>query len=294
MPKDSCWNGDFMITTATKRMIPELKKLWKLCFHDEDNYIDFYYKNRFIEKETLVYLMKEKVVAMLTIMPGFVVHHKSQQPVRYVYAVATHPDHRRHGYSAALLEYANETSGNDYVGTFLVPASQSLFRYYEALGYRMVSDKRVLHKSVDDFLLELRIEQVQQVKAIKQLTKQDFLSLRSKAFEQSGYVMWESEALEYVIREFMFLGGCAYKVMLDKEEGAFLYYIDKDTLVIKETTLTESGLCAVIKYLKQQLEFVHITIILSKASSLSGETTPFVMAYADGFQGDEYVNLVLD
>lgn len=283
-----------MITTATNQMVPELKELWKLCFHDEDTYIDFYYRNRFVEKETLVYLVESHVVAMLTLMPGYVVHHKEKQPVRYVYAVATHPDHRKRGYAAALIDYAHQFIPTDYVGTFLVPASPSLFQYYETLGYQAVSNKELLHCKVDDFLSLSKIEELEPQVRMEQLTEYDYDQYRAKAYENTGYVMWEIDSLRYLISEFQFLGGYAYKVIMNREEGALLYYLDRDTLVIKETTLSDSGIREAVRFLKLQMSFSYITIILPKTSHLVGETMPYAMSYANGFWGNEYINMALD
>lgn len=284
-----------MITTASNDMVTELKQLWKICFHDEDAYINFYYENRFKEEETLVYLVENRVVAMLTLMPGYVVSPQEKLPVRYVYAVATHPEHRRKGYAAALMEYANNSRDKDYLGTFLVPATQSLFHYYEALGYQTMSHKKVLHKNMENFLSELhRLDLKQTVEKVMPLRIEDFYALRMKTFAEAGFVLWEQEDLSYLLKEFLFLGGQALKVVLEKEEGALLYYEDKDKLVVKESTLSDAALYAAIKYLNSDNRFQQITVTLAKHSTIEGEEAPFVMAYAKGFHGGEYVNLVLD
>lgn len=291
-----------MITTAKNVNVSELKNLWKLCFHDEDAYINFYYENRFKTEETLVYLVENQVVAMLTLMPGFVVHPNEKLPVRYVYAVATHPDHRRKGYAAALMEYANQLEGKDYLGTFLVPASASLFQYYEALGYQTLSHKKVLHMNMEDFFDELKqFDLKQEIERVTPLKPDDFYLLRNKSYTEDGFVLWEYEDLDYLLKEFLFLGGQALKVKLKKEagallyeEGALLYYVDHNNLVIKETTLSDTGLYAAVRYLSSQHNFEHMTVLLPNQSVIQGEEIPFVMVRGNGFQGGEYVNLVLD
>ena len=283
-----------MITTATNHMIPELKKLWKLSFHDDNDYIDFYYENRFCDKETIVYLIENQIVAMLTLMPGYVVHQNTKLPVSYVYAVATHPEHRSKGYAKALLEYANLHFSKDNVGTFLVPATPSLFPYYEMLGYQLVSNKKLLHTDVDTYLQSVEKQVLATHIKMEQLTVQEYYQYRACAYKEAGYVMWDERALDYLIREFQFVGGYASKVVIDQEEGAVLYYVNKDTLIIKETTLSDRHIFTVVNYLKEQMNFSNITIHLPKTSLLPGESIPYVMSYGGGFIGGEYVNLVLD
>jgi predicted acetyltransferase len=284
-----------MITTAKNDMVSELKNLWKLCFHDEDSYINFYYENRFKADETLVYLVENQVVAMLTLMPGFVVHKEEKLPIRYVYAVATHPDHRRKGYAAALIDYANQTREKDYIGTFLVPASETLYQYYEAHGYQTVNHKKVLYKNMEDFCNDLKhFDGKHEVKCVAPLVSEDFYELRAKAYTEAGFVSWEQEDLDYLLKEFLYLGGQALKVMLEKEDGALLYYEDKDNLVIKETTLSDEGLYTAVKYLNAKNKYKHLTVILPKHSTIEAEEAPFAMAHGKGFCDNEYVNLALD
>lgn len=282
-----------MITYASKEMIPELKTLWKLCFHDEDAYIDLYYSNRFKEQETLVYQTENKIAAMLTLMPATVTHHNQESLVRYVYAVATHPDHRRLGYAAALIKYANEEKELGYLGTFLVPASLSLFSYYEALGYKTITSKKVLQTSVEDFLAMKQLHG-ERVDSISQLAEDEFEGFRDNSYKETGYLRWDQASLQYLLHEFRFLGGTAIKVRLEKESGAFLYYLDHNCLVVKETSLSDQGIYATIQYLQKNVSFTSVAITLTKTSQLEGESTPYVMSYGEGFEGEEYVNLVLD
>ena len=55
---------DGSITFAKMEWIPQLKQIWKECFHDEDSYIDFYFMNRFTEENMLVWLEDKLPVAM--------------------------------------------------------------------------------------------------------------------------------------------------------------------------------------------------------------------------------------
>ena len=96
-----------LITISDNMMIPDLKELWKLSFHDEDSYIDFYFEHRYRAENTYVYLDNGIPMGMLTLLPAqIVVTDDSKQPIYYVYAVATHPSMRRQGIAAKLLDYA--------------------------------------------------------------------------------------------------------------------------------------------------------------------------------------------
>ena len=62
------------LTLQNTEMLPvRLKEIWKECFEDSDNYIDFYYKKRFQKENTLVYLLEDKIVSMLTMLSSQII-----------------------------------------------------------------------------------------------------------------------------------------------------------------------------------------------------------------------------
>ena len=113
--------------------IDQMKRLWKVCFGDEDAYIDFYYAHGYEAANTFVAAEQERVVSMMTLLPVTMRTEQGSFRGRYVYAVATDPQHRGRGLMTALEAYAArmvQAQGDAFLT--LVPASMPLFGMYVA------------------------------------------------------------------------------------------------------------------------------------------------------------------
>jgi len=75
----------------------------------------------------------DKVVSMLFEIPCTLVTEDEQKDACYIYAAATHPDHRGKGYATALV---NETCARHPL-VILRPAEESLVNFYGKLGFKV-------------------------------------------------------------------------------------------------------------------------------------------------------------
>ncbi len=108
-----------------------LKRLWKIVFGDPDTFIDTFFevafsanRCRYIEENG------EAICALYWFDCSY-----DGGKLAYIYAVATHPDHRRQGLASRLLQETNShLKAAGYAGSVLKPAA-GLFPYYERLGY---------------------------------------------------------------------------------------------------------------------------------------------------------------
>ena len=96
----------YFVTTADSSMIGQLKALWKNVFGDTDEYISLFFEKRFTPSQCVAAISGGKVVGMLFLLPFDLVCGNERYSGRYIYAVATHPDHRRQGISEAMLSFA--------------------------------------------------------------------------------------------------------------------------------------------------------------------------------------------
>jgi len=139
---------------------PPVIKLWKEVFGDTDDYM-----NRFIAhfgiENCYVCERNNKIVAMAFALPtslkspsnlipskiwrggsrrltGWLVPkgRGSLYKMKYLYACATHPDFQSQGIMKKLLEFVyDEACKENYAGIFLQAAQQTLFEYYQKLGF---------------------------------------------------------------------------------------------------------------------------------------------------------------
>jgi ribosomal protein S18 acetylase RimI-like enzyme len=117
--------------------IDRQKEIWKLCFGDTDDYIDFYFAERYEADETLLLCWKGEVAAMLTMIPVTVVAPDGQGfAAAMQYAIATHPGYRGRGFATQLMDFSNRYLANNHAAmSLLVPAESRLFGFYRKRGY---------------------------------------------------------------------------------------------------------------------------------------------------------------
>lgn len=189
---------------ASDRMVPALKGLWKLCFGDPDGYIDLYFQNRYQAANTLVALSGNMPAAMLTMLPLVIASPAAEARARYVFAVATHPDHRGQGLSTELLEAAHDWMRNAGVAlSLLVPASEGLFRFYGQRGYETAFD--LCHARLTED--ELNREDSGRFEVfLGRLSELEHM--RNRFYANSRlFARWDREALSYIDRELSFFEG---------------------------------------------------------------------------------------
>lgn len=114
-----------------------LKQLWLKCFDDEKTVIDRFFKTAVTPENTVAIFSENIAVSVLYMIEGNVKNNGENYKALYIYAVCTHPDFRGRGLMKRCFDFLFEVSekrGVDYL--FLVPASESLFKMYEGLGFK--------------------------------------------------------------------------------------------------------------------------------------------------------------
>lgn len=115
---------------------PALRQLWKLAFGDSDEFLDIFFTTAFSPSRCRCLRLEWEIAAVLYWFDCSC----GDQKIAYLYAVATHPDHRGKGLCRELMEntqrHLKETGCH---GVILVPQDEGLFRMYGKMGYRVCS-----------------------------------------------------------------------------------------------------------------------------------------------------------
>lgn len=120
---------------AKKADLPQLTKLWAVCFGDDPKEIQGFWSATFDRIQVYTAAEGPKILAMACVIPTqFVDEEGESYSCGYIYAVCTDPKARGRGLCQGLMEYIHKNCGYDY--TALVPAEESLFTFYEKLGYK--------------------------------------------------------------------------------------------------------------------------------------------------------------
>lgn len=108
-----------------------LKQLWKTVFGDSDSFIDTFFRMAYAPERCLYIEEEGTVISGLYWLDC----RWEDRKIAYIYAVATHPDHRGKGLASRLMTQAHDRlKALGYAGAALKPAP-GLFPFYARLGY---------------------------------------------------------------------------------------------------------------------------------------------------------------
>lgn len=114
-------------------MTEQLKELWQLAFGDSREFIDLFFDTAYAPERCLYLTEEGSVTAALYWLDC----RYQDQKQAYIYAVATHPEHRGKGLCRKLMEKAHQAlRSQGYTAALLRPADPGLRQMYRKLGYR--------------------------------------------------------------------------------------------------------------------------------------------------------------
>ena len=111
----------------------ELKNLWQLAFGDSMEFIDLFFHTAYAPERCCFLTEDRQITAALYWLDCDVAGQKQA----YLYAVATHPDHRGKGLCRQLMTNTHTLlKQQGYTGAMLRPADPELRKMYSKLGYQ--------------------------------------------------------------------------------------------------------------------------------------------------------------
>lgn len=161
--------------------IPQLKMLWQQAFGDTDEEIDAFFKVGFSEKRCLCVTLGGQVAAALYWF-DCTLWNKN---IAYLYAIATEESFRGQGIASKLIAHTHKHLENSgYAGAVLVPCEDSLFGFYERLGYTAFSGIR-----------EFTCQKAGNPAPLSKIDKHSYAALR-KSYLPEGSIFQEDALLD--------------------------------------------------------------------------------------------------
>ncbi|MCQ2606923.1 MAG: GNAT family N-acetyltransferase [Bacteroidales bacterium] len=120
---------------ATKRTDSE--QLWKHCFGDSDEFIQFYFNTKYQEKNTFTKYDNKNIISVLQAIPYTISINGSTYSAAYISGACTHPEYRnQHCMSELLTETISELKKRNIAIVFLIPQEQWLYDFYAKFGFK--------------------------------------------------------------------------------------------------------------------------------------------------------------
>ena len=193
-----------MIVFPQDSMRSDLERLWRVCFGDSDEYIRYFFENRYIPENCLVYVDEsvQRPVAMLHLLGTSISEDGGLIPSQYLYAACTRPDYRRQGIMRQLIETAQKLGlSRKLKYTVTVPAEPRLFKYYERYGFERCYQHRVVYLDRSDlvFLGKESVRLPENVRETMMKLSELCYFRREMLVDRDGFVIWDSAAIRYAV-----------------------------------------------------------------------------------------------
>jgi predicted acetyltransferase len=144
-----------MVKAAKDDDCKSIISLWKSCFKDKDEYLDFYFTTRYKKEYTLVYTEGESVVSSLQAYPFDMTYLKDIIKTQYILGVCTQEEYRKKGYSKQLLlESINKAIESGVTIQTLIPQEVYLFNIYAKYGFVNMFNVSNISVSKNDYTKE--------------------------------------------------------------------------------------------------------------------------------------------
>lgn len=180
------------IDYPAEAQLPQLRRLWKDAFGDEDGFLDLFFNSIYASDRCRCVTAADSVAAALYWLDC----RCNGRPVAYLYAVATDKKHRGKGLCRRLMADTHRLlQGLGYDGCILVPGEFSLFEMYGSMGYRPCSTIR-----------EFTREAGQERAAMQALSPEEYAAARRR-YLAPGAVLQEGENLTFLSKLARFYEG---------------------------------------------------------------------------------------
>jgi GNAT superfamily N-acetyltransferase len=218
-----------MIQLGEDKYKATLQEMWKLCFpEDTDDFIRFYFDKVHKNEENLIYVENKKPVASLQMIPYSLKTGDVISMAGYISGAMTHPDSRRKGYMAKLLNASfNVMKAKGYAYTFLIPQEEWLFGFYEKYGYLSSSPAFAEKESADT----CRNSQVPAPLPMEEVREEKWWKLYSRfLMEKTNVVLKTETQFSNILWNFFYDGG----ILFANDEGLAFTLKKGHQIILKE------------------------------------------------------------
>lgn len=265
---------DIKLRQAKENDISTLKNLWQICFGDRMRYIDVFFENMFIAKNTVVAEADGNIAGVVYIL------NRSLNGKRFLYGygIGVFPEFRGNNICEIMLNHIKMQAEKTDCIFGLHPANDKLAEFYKRIGLNEMYSLKIVDAS------EFKSNNIYE---LEDITLSEFYKMRKETFINS--VDWDKHALEYILTN----GETVKKIALQEKNRYFVLSKIDNSVIVKETTATDSEIEQVSDSIKKHFDVNNIHYILPTYSNLHGIVKPMIYGFS---QKDKnvYMNLFLD
>lgn len=192
------------IDYPAQEQLPRLRAIWQEAFGDSEAFVNCFYDTAFAPDRCRCVTVEEQTAGALYWFDC----RCQDQPVAYVYAVATAKKYRGRGLCRALMEdTAKHLRSLGYAGILLVPA-RGLFTMYGKMGYETCA-----------YISEFTCTAGERPLSLRSVDEAEYARLRRELLPEGGVVQ-EGENLSFLAAQAKFYTGDGFLLAASAQEDA--------------------------------------------------------------------------
>lgn len=209
-----------------------LKEIWKLSFHDDDSFLDPFFRDFYTDGMATLMECDGRPVSSIFTLWGAQLLFPGNEPLEspYVYSLGTLPEYRGRGYGALVIQESCRRAyddGGDFV--CFLPASGSLYLWYgEILGTQTCCWVR---------RRTFASNELNGGGTLEKLSAESYNGLRERLLDGTPHARFNSVLMSWQEHLCNSFGGGLYAVRAGGSLGCACAEYDKGELVIKELLL---------------------------------------------------------
>lgn len=156
-------------------MLDELKKLYLMSFDDSQEYINYFFYNKYAKDNTLLVYDQQKLISMLFLIPKTIRLNSINIPCPYIVGACTHSDYRKMGVMNRLLyDTLIKLYDENKLITALYPFKHSFYEKQGFVSVSYTSKTKIIYQPEHGYL----------VKNANESNVQDMLEIYNKSMSQ--------------------------------------------------------------------------------------------------------------
>ena len=235
------------IRYAKSNEIENIKEIWNYCFDDSESFVDYYFKDKYNQINTIVVDDNGEIVSSLQLNQYSIILNNKNYDTSYVVGVSTFPHVRGKGYMRHIMKFTlDELYKKGQLVSILMPIDYRLYRQY---GYEHCYDQLEYNINIED-LKSFKIKG--DIYKVNKSYFKHLVDINNEFLNNiNGSVKRDENYYENLIKEVKSENGHVY-IHKDKEfRGYIIYFINGDNMFVREVFYKD------IDSLKSMLKFIY-------------------------------------
>jgi predicted acetyltransferase len=262
-----------MSIITKEEKITELKKVWKTCFEDLDEYIELVFESFYKEEYLLFKEIDEKIAASLYLFPFTLRYLGKEEKVAYLCGACTLPEFRNRGEMGKLINSALKKLYDDGIPfCALIPSSEKLFDYYGRFGFSTIYKAKTVKVNGNFRESNIGFEEINNATMLSELYAK---TIGKKEFA----IKKTKEYFEFLLKDYDIMKSAkVFSVLKDKKiVGYFFCEINQNRVLIREVALHDLDNEEFFSALKANFNKEIIVYMLLEENGVNGETVKMGM-----------------